>query len=116
MTTIPTPPRLPWKASHVSWGVLTAGPMFGWPGAFAAVSIGLLAGIYQLLVYRERRKILLDIYLNAPPSTEVILIGGTAEPTMRVVLGAGGRRPTTSMHKRGEARSPHHHSSRPGRP
>jgi hypothetical protein len=61
------------------------------------VSVVLLMVIYRLVAERERRRVLLDIYLSAPAGTEVVHDGGPAGPSLRVQVGDGVRRPLPDL-------------------
>jgi hypothetical protein len=69
----------------------------GWAGMYAVVSVVAMVTIYQLVAERERRRALLDIYLNAPAGTEVIQDGGLAGLSLRVRLGDDERRPAAAL-------------------
>jgi hypothetical protein len=80
---MPIPPGARWSPG----AALAACWAAGWPGACAVVSVVVLTAIYRLLAVRERRKVLLDIYLNAPAGTEVVQGGWHAGPPMWVRVG-----------------------------
>jgi hypothetical protein len=90
---MPIPPGARWSPGTA----LAACWAAGWPGACAVVSVVVLTAIYRLLAERERRKVLLDIYLNAPAGTEVVQGRGPAGPPMRVRVGNDNQPPATSI-------------------
>jgi hypothetical protein len=63
----------------------------GWPGTCAVAGAIALTAVYRLLAEQSRRRLLLDIYLNAPAGTEVVQDDGPAGPAMRVRVGNGSR-------------------------
>jgi hypothetical protein len=87
---MPIPPCARWREHLVPGAALAACWTAGWPGACAVVSTVVLVAVYRLLCEHERRKMLLEVYLNAPAGTEVFQGGGPTGPPMRVRVGNGG--------------------------
>jgi hypothetical protein len=90
MTMMPVPGQRQWERA-VPGVALAASWTGGWPGACAVIGAVALTGVYRLLAEQSRRRLLLDICLNAPAGTEVVQDDGTAGPAMRVQVGTGGR-------------------------
>jgi hypothetical protein len=88
MMSIPAQRR--WEPG-VPVAVLAAAWTGGWPGTCAVVGAVALTGVYRLLAEQSRRRLLLDICLNAPAGTEVVQDGGPAGPAIRVRVGNGSR-------------------------
>lgn len=84
---MPIAPGARWKEHLVPGAALAACWTAGWAGACAVVSTMVLAAAYRLLAEHERRKMLLEVYLNAPAGTEVLQGGGPTGPPMRVRVG-----------------------------
>jgi hypothetical protein len=84
------PARRRWERA-VPGVTLAASWAGGWPGACAVVFAVTLTALYRLLAEQSRRRMLLDIYLNAPAGTEVVQGRGPAGPPMRVRVGNGSR-------------------------
>jgi len=83
-------PERRWEPA-VPVAALTAAWTGGWPGTCAVVGAVALTVAYRLRAERSRRRLLLDIYLNAPAGTEVVQDDGPAGPAMRVRVGNGSR-------------------------
>ena len=68
---MPVPGQRPWERA-IPGLTLAASWTGGWPGACAVVCVVALIAVYRLLAEQSRRRLLLDIYLNAPSGTEVV--------------------------------------------
>jgi len=84
------PARRRWEPG-VPLAALAAAWTGGWPGTCAVVSAVALTTVYRLRAEQSRRRMLLDICLNAPAGTEVVQDDGPAGPAMRVRVGNGSR-------------------------
>ena len=76
-----------WREHFLPGAALAACWTAGWSGACVVISTMVLSAIHSLLVERERRMMLLEIYLNAPAGTEVTQGAGPSGPPMRVCVG-----------------------------
>jgi hypothetical protein len=87
---MPVPCQRQWERAVPGVALATAWTC-GWPGTCAVVGAVALTAVYRLVAEQSRRKLLLDIYLNAPAGTEVVQDDGPAGPAMCVRVGPGGR-------------------------
>lgn len=97
------PAQQRWELA-VPGAALAAAWTGGWPGAYAVVGTVALTAVYRLLAEQSRRRLLLDICLNAPAGTEVVQDGGPDGPAMSVRVGNGSR-PGPAVTARALARS-----------
>lgn len=87
---MPIPAQRQWERA-IPVVALAAAWTGGWPGACAVTGAVALTAVYRLAAEQARRRLLLDICLNAPAGTEVVQDGGATGPALRVRVGNGSR-------------------------
>ena len=88
MMSIPAQRRWEWAVPVVALASAWTGV---WPGACTVAGAVALTAVYRLVAEQSRRRLLLDICLNAPAGTEVVQDGGLTGPAMSVRVGNGSR-------------------------